>query len=143
VELKGDIMRNHIMSSKGVALAALLTVLACATATADDRDKGPTARHFLPVQRGNGFNASGRFSGTLAGDIMLNGVTFHLTDKTVVYELGVGPVELGQTVTDRFIFVSAAHGGGYDTVYSVIIRPITDATDAYREPTELDPSAPQ
>ena len=136
-------MRNHIMSLKGVALAALLTALACATAGADERDKGPSARRFLPVQRGNGFNASGRFSGTLAGDIMLNGVTFHLTDKTTVYELGVGPVQLGQTVTDRYIFLSARHGGGYDTVYNVIIRPITDSTDAYREPTELDPSAPQ
>ena len=136
-------MRNHIMSLKGLTLAALLTVLACATAGADDRGRGPSARHFLPVQRGLGFNASGRFSGRLAGDIMLNGVTFHLTDKTAVYELGIGPVELGTTVTDRFIFVSALHGGGYDTVYSVIIRPITDSTEGYREPTELDPAAPQ
>lgn len=136
-------MRNHIMSFRGIVLAAVLTVLASATAGADDRDKGPSARHFLPVHHGNGFNVSGRFTGTLAGDIMLNGMTLHLTDKTTVYELGAGPVALGQSVTNRFIFVSASRGGGYDTVYSIIIRPLTDSTDPVREPTEMDRSTPQ
>jgi hypothetical protein len=143
MELKGDIMRNRTMSSKAAAIAVVLTALAFATAGADVRVKGPSARRLAPFPRGTGFNVSGRFSGALSGDVMLDGVTYHLTDRTVVYELGRGPVKLGETVTDRFIFLSGSRNGGYEAVYSVIIRPLTDSTDPVREPTVLDPSAPQ
>jgi hypothetical protein len=143
MELKGDIMRNHTMISRGAAIAALLTALAFASAGADVRVKGPSARRLAPFPRGNGFNVSGRFSGALLGDVMLDGVTYHLTDKTVVYELGRGPVRLGETVTNRFIFMSGSRNGGYESVYSVVIRPLTDSTDPVRDPTVLDPSVPQ
>jgi hypothetical protein len=143
VELKGDIMRNQIMSWKGLTIVAALTVLAFASAGADDRDHGPSARRYVPIQHGNGFNVSGRFSGSLAGDIMVNGMTYHLTDKTALYELGRGPIDLGETVTDRLIFMSGSRRDGNDTIYSVIIRPLTDSTDPVREPTEMDRSTPQ
>ena len=136
-------MRNHIMSLRGLTIVAVLTVLAFATAGANDRDRGPSARRYAPIQRGNSFTVSARFTGALKGDIMADGLTYHLTDKTSVYELDRGPIALGETVTDRFIFLSGSRHAGYNTIYSVIIRPLTDSTDPVREPTELSSSAPQ
>jgi len=136
-------MRNHITCFRGAAIIVVVTALAFASAGADVQVRGPSARRLAPFPRGNGFSVSGQFSGTLSGDVMLDGVTYRLTDRTTVYELGRGPVKLGETVTNRFIFMSGSRNGGSETVYSVIIRPLTDSTDPVREPTVLDPSAPQ
>lgn len=137
-------MRNPINTLRGSALIVAVTVLAVATAGAEGRDAtSQIARKLAELTRGTGFNVSGRFSGALTGDIQINGMSYHLSPEAQVYELGRGPLALGEVVSDRFVFLTGSRTRGDALIYSVIIRPATDATDPVLRPTISDGTEPR
>jgi len=135
-------VRNPNLSLKGLALVAILTTLGVATASADSWWM-PHAKKMplVPVSKDGLYNVSGRYTGYLSGEIFVNDQTFRITDNTQVYELGRGAIDVGEMVTDRFIFMLVSRADGGNSVETVIIRPLTDSTDPDIEPT-VSPNGP-
>lgn len=139
-------MRNPILSLKGMALVAIVTTMGVATASADNWwAPHPKRVPQVPVSNDGLYNVSGRYTGYLSGNIDINGQTFRITNNTQVYELGRGAIEVGQMVTDRFMFMLVSRADGGNSVETVIIRPLTDSTDPDIAPTASPngPTGPQ
>ncbi|MFI5372846.1 MAG: hypothetical protein ACHQ52_14930 [Candidatus Eisenbacteria bacterium] len=123
VELKGEIMRNHTCISLSAALVLLVTAIPVANTRADSRTPHGrmVVRHDDPS-----FNASGEFTGSLDSEILMDGVTYHLSPDATVYEIGSGFVAMGSMVSDRHIFLAGMGSVEDGQVTLIIIRPASD-----------------
>ena len=121
-------MRKHPSLSVGVAAALLMVVAIAATATAAGRTRPFRSSRAEGYLRSQPFTLAGEFSGTLSGEIVLNGLPYRLSPNAFVYEIGRGVVPVGTEVRDRFVTVSGLTTNRVTVVYSIIIRPEGEAT---------------
>ena len=113
-------MRTHISLSLGALLAiSLIAPPAPAAAKTRHSVRGGVRAH----PQSASFSVSGRFSGTIGGDIILDGVVYRLTTGASIYELGRGMLPPGTFISDRVIFLSGARQSNGMAVSSVIVRP--------------------
>jgi hypothetical protein len=113
-------MRNRTGISTRLALALLLLTVLAPAAGADFRKPRTHGSDLLGLST---FNVSGEFTGTMGGEILLEGVRYQLASNVNVYELGVGMLPPGSEVVDRHVFMSGVRTIGSDIVFNVIVRP--------------------
>ena len=69
-----------------------------------DRGKGMPAK-------GAQFGLTAVFSGSLSGEIVVDGQSIFITDKTTFHRVGEGPVESGESVHNAAIFIGGVMKG--------------------------------
>ena len=57
------------------------------------------------------FTTIGMFSGTMSDEIVLNGQSIYITNKTSIHRVGEGPVDVGEGVSKSSVIVSGVMKG--------------------------------
>jgi hypothetical protein len=109
--------RFTLVLSASLALVAMLAVVAGAAPP-----RRP-ARERAEESRPAAFMVSGAFSGVLAGEVSLNGDRFRIARDASFYEIGLGPLSAGQTVSVRLVTFTGTRIGDTYVVSGVILRP--------------------
>ena len=115
--------------------AALAAVTVSVTGAKEQKSKGVRAKS-AP------FAVTGVYSGALSGEIVVNGQSLFLNDKTSIQKVGQGPVEPGMSVSKTAVYVVGVMKGKKAIATSVLVgEPETsnDFTQATIEGAESDP----
>lgn len=130
------------MNKRTVLIMLLSAALAAATV-------GTTGATEQKVPKGKGvtksvpFSVTGVYTGSLSGEIVVDGQSIFINDKTSLHKVGVGPVEGGETVNNAAIFVGGVMKGKKAIATMIVIGERT-STDDYSETTiagaERDPA---
>src|SRR3972149_6951592 len=67
------------------------------------------------------FTVTAMFSGTLSGEIVVNGQSIFINDKTSFHKVGKGPVEKGESVSNSAVFIGGVTKGKRSIATMVII----------------------
>jgi hypothetical protein len=118
-------MRNRIGISLGLALVTLLAT--AVVAAADDTPRRVHSSGTSKMLRAVPFTATGSYSGAVGGEIRLDGVGYRISPNACLYELDRGEVPLGTVVQDRVMFLTGLKTANCMVVYSVILRPESEA----------------
>lgn len=116
-------MRNPVRSFVILALAAVMTAAAVPDAGAQSRTYQPRKKPVPAASSLPRFALSGDFSGTLTGEIYIEGKAFRIAPDASIYEVGKGLVPLGTSYSNRRIFVSGVQTAGPAIIYSISVRP--------------------
>ena len=137
-------MRIRNLVCVAVTLALLAGVGPAAAASKTVRKTRAAAPKPRPVQT---FNASGPFTGVLAGEIRVGETTYRVSPDVQVYEIGNGPIPAGAAVTDRLVYLSGVVRGNSQIVDVIIVRPADELLARPDDPSqyihEKDPSSPE
>ena len=124
-------MRNRIGTFLGLAITLSLTLVVAAGA--DEARRPPHGSMTNALLRMQPFGVSGQYSGTLAGEIRIDGISYRLSPDATIYEIGRGLVPQGTAVEYRYVYLSGLKVRGSMLVYGVILRPasesVSDGTD--------------
>ena len=79
------------------------------------------------AEKGAGFTASGGYSGTLSGTIMVGGELIVVPKKVTIMGASSGAVEPGSSVTARSLYVSGyVKDGKRVAAFIVVLGPVSD-----------------
>lgn len=116
-------MRLPVRSLMILAVAALLTAAVAPDADAQSRTYQPRKKPAAAPPSLPRFALSGDFSGSLTGEIYLDGKAYRIAPDASIYEIGKGLVPLGTSYSNRRIFVSGVQTAGPAVIYSISVRP--------------------
>ncbi len=127
------------MNHRTIRIAALFVALtACAvsiTGAKGQKSKGIAAKS-AP------FSVTGVYSGSISGEMVVNGQSVFVNDKTSIQRVGKGPVSMGESVSNSAVIVSGVMKGKKAIATMVLIgEPETsnDFTQTTIEGAERDP----
>jgi len=116
-------MNKHI---RIIAMSAVLAVAAVGIAVAGEqgmvKSKG-TPTKSVP------FTVSGLFSGSISDEIVVDGQSIIITNKTSVHRIDKGPVEVGESVSNSAVMVSGVMKGKKAIATMVLIGDRTSSED--------------
>jgi hypothetical protein len=118
-------MRKHLSLQIGVASMLALTVAVAAAGPAGRRFHSVRAEEF---ERAQPVCVGGEFSGTIGGEMVINGLPYRLATNAIVYQIGTGLIPLGTTVQDRSVTLSGLKMNNTTVIYSVSVRPAGEMT---------------
>jgi hypothetical protein len=120
-----------------ILLSAALAALTVGVTGAKPKSKGIPAKS-VP------FAVTGVYSGSLSGEIVMNGQSVFINDKTSIQKVGVGPVEPGESVSNSAVYVSGVMKGKKAIATMVIVgerETSQDFSQTTIEGAEVDPKA--
>jgi hypothetical protein len=105
-------MRHPVRSFVILAVAAVMTAAVVPDAGAQSRTYQPRKKPVPAASSLPRFALSGDFSGSLTGEIYIEGKAFRIAPDASIYEVGKGLVPLGTSYSNRRIFVSGVQTAG-------------------------------
>lgn len=122
-----------------ILLSAALAVVAVGVTGAKEqrvpKSKGVPAK-------GVPFSVTGVYSGSLSGEIVVNGQSVFINDKTSIQKVGKGPVEPGESVSNSAVYVSGVMKGKKAIATMVVVgekESTQDFSQTTIEGAEVDP----
>ncbi len=116
-------MRHPVRSFVILAVAAFMAAAFVSESAAQSRTYQPRKKPVTAPSTLPRFALSGDFSGSLTGEIYIEGKAFRIAPDASIYEIGKGLVPLGTSYSNRRIFVSGVQTAGPAVIYSVNVRP--------------------
>lgn len=130
------------MNKRSIRIVALIVALAATAA-------GVTGAKEQNAPKGKGmpakavpFSVMGVYSGSLSGEILVNGQSFFITEKTSLQQVDKGPVAVGTSVSKAAVSVSGYMRGKKAIATMVVIgekESTEDFSQATIEGVERDP----
>ena len=118
--------------------AALAAIAVGVTGATEQKHKGKgVAAKNVP------FSVAGVYSGSLDGEIMVNGQSVFINDRTTFHRVGKGPVEAGESVTKTAVYIGGVMKGKKAIATMVLIgerETSNDYTQTTIEGAESDPT---
>jgi hypothetical protein len=116
-------MSKHI---RIIAVSAVLAVAAVGIAVAGEQGKVKSKGN---PTKSVPFTVSGVFSGSISDEIVVDGQSVIITNKTSVHRVDKGPVEVGESVSSSAIMVSGVMKGKKAIATMVLIGDRTSTED--------------
>lgn len=126
------------MRNRPAVALAVVVVLGVAMLAAHGAEAGPrkTSRAARTLLAAPSFTDAAEFSGTIDGELYVNGTRYRLAPDAVIFEVGVGVVPRGSYYSGRVVSVSGVAQRRQMMVQTVIVRPARSYT-APTPPTEI------
>lgn len=98
--------------NKRIRIGILCVALAAAAVgiSAAGEEQGLSRGKGMPTKAVT-FTTIGMFSGTLSDEIVVNGQSIYITNKTSIHRVGEGPVDVGEGVSKSSVMVSGVMKG--------------------------------
>jgi hypothetical protein len=109
------------MNTRSIRIIVLLVALAATAVSVTGAKEQNVPKSKGVASKVTPFAVTGTFSGSLSGEIVVNGQSVILTNKTSFQEVGVGPVDAGRGVSKRAIFVGGVVKGKKHIATFVVI----------------------
>ncbi len=116
---------------------ALGLVAAMSLATDGNAVGGRKPKKGNAVGETNAFAISTEYTGSISGDLVIDGVRYTLAKKTKVYFIGEGLRPQGAVVSHRSIYLAGEMRGDVAIVKSVIVRPATTGANDAGDGTDV------
>jgi hypothetical protein len=110
-----------------ILLSAALAMVAVGVTDAKPKSKGVAAKS-AP------FSVTGVYSGTLDGEVVVNGQSVFITNQTSFHKVGKGPVEKGESLSKTAVMISGVTKGKKAIATMVLIGE-RETTDDYSQAT--------
>ncbi|MFN8587677.1 MAG: hypothetical protein U0704_07715 [Candidatus Eisenbacteria bacterium] len=136
-------------SKLAMGCSALALLLAASVAAADPMDllRRPARTPRPPRVQTPGFHASGTYSGSVGGQLIIDGVSYPLRTNTKPYLIGYGPVEVNEVPIGSRVFATIVNGDQGNVIWGLIVRPPDDprtaGADMHAFVRVHDPNAPR
>ena len=117
-------MNKHI---RIIAMSAVLAVAAVGIAVAGEQGMAKSKKG-MPT-KSVPFTVSGLFSGSISDEIVVDGRSIIITNKTSVHRVDKGPVEVGESVSNSAVMVSGVMKGKKAIATMVLIGDRTSSED--------------
>lgn len=118
-------MSKHI---RIIAMSAVLAVAAIGIAVAGEQGMAKSKGKGTPT-KSVPFTVSGLFSGSISDEIVVDGQSIIITNKTSVHRIDKGPVEVGESVSNSAVMVSGVMKGKKAIATMVLIGDRTSSED--------------
>lgn len=122
-----------------VLLSAALALVAVSVTGAKEQ-KMPKSKG-VPAKSAP-FAVTGVYSGSLGGEIVVNGQSIFIGDKTTIHQTGKGPVEAGTSVSNAAIYVAGVMKGKKAVATMIVVgdrETSNDFSQTTIEGAESDP----
>ncbi len=130
------------MNTRSIRIVLAAAALAVAVA-------GASVARDQAVPKGKGvslkavpFSATTVFSGTLTGEIVVDGQSVFINDQTTFHKVGVGPVESGQSVRNTPILIGGVMKGKKAIATMILIGEPETGAD-FSQDTVAEDSGPR
>jgi len=117
-------MNKHTIRIIALFVALAATAVSVTGAKEQNMSKGKGR----PVT-GTPFRVTGMFSGSLTGEIVIDGQSVFINDKTTFHRVGVGPVDMGGAVTNAPVFVGGVMKGKKAIATMIVIGEEEESAD--------------
>jgi hypothetical protein len=99
------------MNTRSIRIIALVVALAAVAVSVTGAKEQNVPKSKGVSVKATPFAVTGTFSGSLSGEIVVNGQSVFITDKTTFQKVGVGPIDAGRGVSNTAIFVGGVMKG--------------------------------
>jgi hypothetical protein len=99
------------MNTRTIRIIALFVTLAAAAVSVTGAKEQSVPKSKGVAVKSAPFEVTGVFSGSLTGEIVIDGQSVFITDKTTFYQVGVGPAESGRGLSNTAVYVGGVMKG--------------------------------
>lgn len=98
-------MNKHMFRIALISAALAVCAVSVTGAKEQAMNKGKGVAKSVP------FSVTGQFSGSLSGEIVVNGQSIFINDKTSIHKVGHGPIDQGSGVSNCAVLVGGVMKG--------------------------------
>jgi len=109
------------MNTRSIRIMALFVALAAVTVSVTGAKEQNVPKSKGVSVKATPFAVTGTFSGSLSGEIVIDGQSVYITDKTTFHQVGVGPVEAGRGVSHAAVYIGGVMKGKKAIATMVVI----------------------